>query len=116
MKLVKTLKAPAMSTWLGSVEITFRPLDKKKRKYLNNFVGRNKDVMKMKTVLHVENNRLGIVRLLHLINQIGEDGLRDAYPVHDKLIYEYPEAYFKLGRQRKIGWKQKKALLKESGV
>jgi hypothetical protein len=116
MKLIKIPKAPVASTWSGRVECTFVSLNKRQRKYLNNFVGRNKDVMKMKTVLHVENNRLGIVRLLHLINQIGEDKLLDAHPLDHKLVYEYPEAYFKLGRQRKIGWKQKKALFKESGV
>ena len=116
MKLIKTPKAPVASTWFGSVECTFRPLDKKKRKYFNNFVGRNKDVMKMKTVLHVENNRLGIVKLLHLLDHIGEDKLQEAHPLHDKLVYDYPEEYFKLGKQRKIGWKQRKALFKEPGV
>jgi hypothetical protein len=116
MKLIKTLKAPAISTWFGSVEITFRPLDKKRRKYLNNFVGRNKDVMTKKTVWHVKNNRLGIVKLLHLLNRIGEDKLLDAYPLHDTLVYDYPKEYFKLAAKRKIGYKQRKVLFKEPGV
>ena len=116
MKLIKIPKAPAISTWLGSVEITFRPLDKKQLKYLNNFVGRNKDVMTKKTVWHVENNRLGIVQLLHLLNRIGEDKLLDAHPLDHRLVYDYPKEYFKLAARRKIGRKQRKALFKEPGV
>jgi hypothetical protein len=116
MKLIKTTEAPTTFTWYGSVECTFVSLNKRQRKYLNNFVGRNKDVMKKKTVWHVKNNRLGIVKLLHLLDHIGEDKLLDARPVHDKLIYDYPRDYFKLAARRKIGYKQRKALFKEPGV
>jgi len=59
MKLIKTLKAPVISTWWGSVEITFVSLNKRQRKYLNNFVRRNKDVMTKKTVLDLVVQELG---------------------------------------------------------
>jgi hypothetical protein len=41
----------------------------------------------MKSVLHVKNNRLGIVKLLHLVNHIGEDRLLEAHPLHATLMY-----------------------------
>lgn len=116
MKLIRTANVPQASTWAGNVEFTFLSLSKKQRKYLDNFVRRNKDVIKKKTVLHARNNRLGIVKLLHLVYHIGEDRLLEAHPLHDALIYEYPRECFRLGRQRKIGWKQRKALAKEAGV
>jgi hypothetical protein len=116
MKLIKIPEAPKLPTWVGSVECTFVSLNKRQRKYLNNFVRRNKDVMTKKTVWHVENNRLGIVQLLHLLNRIGEDKLLDAHPLDHRLVYDYPKEYFKLAARRKIGRKQRKTLFKEPGV
>jgi len=116
MKLIKIPEAPKLPTWVGSVECTFVSLNKRQRKYLNNFVRRNKDVMIKKTVWHVENNRLGIVELLHLLNRIGEDKLLEAHRLDHNLVFDYPKEYFKLAARRKIGRKQRKALFKEPGV
>jgi hypothetical protein len=116
MKLIKTPNVPPSSSWDGDLECIFLSLNKKQRKYVDNLVRRNRDVMKRKTVLHVSNNRLGIVKLLHLLNHIGENRLLEAHPLHATLVFEYPRQYFRLAKQRKIGWKQRKALSKEPGV
>jgi hypothetical protein len=115
MKLKSIPKASTVP-FVGHLECTFLSLKKKQRKYFNNFVRRNSDVMKTMTVLRVFNSGLGVVRLLHLVNHLGQDRLLEVRPCDASGIYAYPREYFRLARQRKIGRKQSKSLSKQPGV
>jgi hypothetical protein len=67
-------------------------------------------------MLIFQNNGLGIVRLLHLINMIGEDHILEIRPLGSYVPANWPSEYVKLARTKKLGKRQRAQLSRSPGI
>ena len=67
-------------------------------------------------MLIFQNNGLGIVILLHLINMIGEDHILEIRPLGSYVPANWPSEYVKLARTKKLGKRQRAQLSRSPGI
>lgn len=100
----------------GQLAVYLAGLTNKQRNYLNKFLRRNPDLIKrQEEVFIVENNGLGVVKLLRLINYLGEDRVLRVAPLAED-VYRWPEEYKKLAQKRKLGRHETAQLYIRQGV
>jgi len=91
-------------------------LPRRKRDFLRKFLKRNHGLVEKRTVLIFKNNGLGIVRLLRLINMIGEDHILEIRPLGTYVSEDWPSEYVKLARSKKLGKHQRAQLSRSPGI
>ncbi len=91
-------------------------LPRRQRDFLRKFLKRNHGLVDRKTMLIVKNNGLGIVRLLHLIDMIGEDHVLEIRALGSYVPSDWPSEYVKLARTKKLGKRQRAQLSRSPGI
>jgi hypothetical protein len=91
-------------------------LPRRKREFLRMFLKRNRGLVEKRTMLIFKNNGLGIVRLLRLIETIGEDHILEIRPLGSYVPSDWPSEYMKLARTEKLGKRQRAQLSQSPGI
>jgi hypothetical protein len=91
-------------------------LPRRKRKFLHMFLKRNHGLVEKRTMLIFKNNGLGVVRLLRLIDIIGEDHVLEIRPLGSYVPSDWPPEYVKLARTKKLGKRQRAQLSRSPGI
>jgi len=91
-------------------------LPRRKRDFLRKFLERNHGLVEKRTMLIFKNNGLGVVRLLRLIETIGEDHILEIRPLGSYVPSDWPSEYVKLARTKKLGKRQRAQLSRSPGI
>ncbi len=91
-------------------------LPRGKRNFLQMFLKRNHGLVEKRTFLIFKNNGLGVVRLLRLLDVIGEDHVLEIRPLGSYVLSDWPSEYVKLARTKKLGKRQRAQLSQSPGI
>jgi hypothetical protein len=91
-------------------------LPRRKAKSLHMFLKRNHGLVEKRTMLIFQNNGLGIVRLLRLLDIIGEDHILEIRALGTYISSDWPSEYVKAARTEKLGKRQRAQLSQSPGI